>query len=349
MGSGPARYRFAMKILCPQCKTAYEIAPTALGSSGRQVRCVRCQSVWFAETPRLAADMTPAARQPVAAAPQHGVIRGIAAKSPATAAPDEPAPSPAAAEAATPEPADATAADPATAPPDDAEAALPPDAAGASAEPGDDPQSDPAAVESEAAEIANTPEEAAAPASAEAADAASPTPVNYESLAARRPKTRRVGKRRPPARSWRGQGWAALIIGLIVVNGSLIAGRSEVVRVLPQTASLFETIGLPVNLRNLAFEGIKTKHEQQDGVIMLVVEGIIATTGRTITEVPRLRFSIEAANGHEIYAWTALPTRTRLAPGETLPFKTRLASPPEQGRIIKVRFFTPLDLATGLR
>jgi hypothetical protein len=133
------------------------------------------------------------------------------------------------------------------------------------------------------------------------------------------------------------------------VNASLILGRAEVVRVLPQTASLFEAIGLQVNLRDLGFKNIKTTQELHDGVNILVVEGTIVATGRSVTEVPRLRFAIGAANGHEIYAWTALPSRTKLAPGETLPFRTRLASPPEQGRSVKIRFFTPHDLAAGLR
>jgi hypothetical protein len=66
-------------------------------------------------------------------------------------------------------------------------------------------------------------------------------------------------------------------------------------------------------------------------------------------DVPRLRFAISAANGHEIYAWTALPTRAKLSPGEVLPFRTRLASPPEQGRTVKIRFFNRRDIATGLR
>jgi hypothetical protein len=90
-------------------------------------------------------------------------------------------------------------------------------------------------------------------------------------------------------------------------------------------------------------------YEQHDGSPILVVAGEIVPTGSSPVDVPRLRFSIQAENGHEIYAWTALPTRSRLAPGETLPFRTRLASPPEQGRTIEVRFFNRLDIASGMR
>jgi hypothetical protein len=158
---------------------------------------------------------------------------------------------------------------------------------------------------------------------------------------------RRIKRRAKPV--WRSHALGAAIFLLMALNIGLILGREQVVRVLPQTASLFETIGLPVNLRNLAFREIKTTEELHDGVTILVIEGKIVATGQEPADVPRLRFSIGAANGHEIYAWTALPTRTRLAPGETLPFRTRLASPPEQGRFVKVRFFTRYDLASGLR
>ena len=104
-----------------------------------------------------------------------------------------------------------------------------------------------------------------------------------------------------------------------------------------------------VNLRDLAFKDIHTTYDEQDGVTILVVQGSIVATGRSAVDVPRLRFAIQAANGHEIYAWTALPSRTKLAPGQALPFKSRLASPPEQGRSVKIRFFNRQDVASGLR
>jgi hypothetical protein len=179
-------------------------------------------------------------------------------------------------------------------------------------------------------------------------DASAANTVDIESVAAVPPEMpRRVKRRAKPI--WRSHALGAAIFLLMGLNIALILGREQVVRVVPQTASLFETIGLPVNLRNLAFREIKTTEELHDGVTILVIEGKIVATGYEPADVPRLRFSIGAANGHEIYAWTALPTRTRLAPGEVLPFRTRLASPPEQGRFVKVRFFTRYDLASGLR
>ena len=139
----------------------------------------------------------------------------------------------------------------------------------------------------------------------------------------------------------------AALCALVLVLFCLVAARQQVVRFLPQTASLYARIGLPVNLRGLAFANIKTAREMQDGVPVLTVEGeIVGTTGRH-TEVPRLRIAVTDGSGNEIYAWTARPPRTLLPPGETLPFRSRLASPPSEASGISVRFFNRRDAQAG--
>lgn len=310
-----------MKIVCPNCKTAYELAPVALGSAGRTVRCARCQTQWFAEAlkavplgsrPRPTFTPVVAATADVVAAPE-------AAASNVEAVAPPPAPPPAAAEANPPT-------TPPTAPPPAGESQ------NAAA---------PTAVNESATGSAADPVEAGA------TEETTPK-ADIESLAARR-----LAKRRPPRKPAKSRfpisRIAAAVAGLVAIDAGLVIWRTEVVRVLPQTASLYEYVGLPVNLRDLAFKDIRTTYDEQDGVTILVVDGSIVATGRSTVDVPRLRFAIQAANGHEIYAWTALPTRTKLAPGEALPFKSRLASPPEQGRSVKIRFFNRQDVASGLR
>jgi predicted Zn finger-like uncharacterized protein len=139
----------------------------------------------------------------------------------------------------------------------------------------------------------------------------------------------------------------AATCGLALVLFCLVAARQQIVRFLPQTASVYARIGLPVNLRGLAFENIKTTRGIEDGVPMLVVEGeIVGTTGRH-AEVPRLRFAVTDRTGREVYAWTTRPSRTLLPPGETLPFRSRLASPPAEASGISVRFFNRRDAQAG--
>jgi len=51
-----------------------------------------------------------------------------------------------------------------------------------------------------------------------------------------------------------------------------------------------------------------------------------------------------AETGHEIYSWTALPDRKALGAGERMAFRSRLATPPPEGRDVVVRFFNRRDL-----
>ena len=61
----------------------------------------------------------------------------------------------------------------------------------------------------------------------------------------------------------------------------------------------------------------------------------------------RLRFSVRDAQGAEIYAWNTVLEQSVLKPGERAAFRSRLASPPAEGRSIDVRFFTRRDIAGG--
>ncbi|ODM70596.1 MJ0042-type zinc finger domain-containing protein [Bradyrhizobium elkanii] len=133
---------------------------------------------------------------------------------------------------------------------------------------------------------------------------------------------------------------AALIIALFV-------WRNDVVRLLPQTALFYKMAGLDVNLRGLAFKDLKITNETVDGKPVLVIEGMIVGQTRKPVELPRLRFSVRDAQGAEIYAWNAELEQPVLHPGERAFFKSRLASPPPEGRNIDVRFFNKRDLTGG--
>jgi hypothetical protein len=79
------------------------------------------------------------------------------------------------------------------------------------------------------------------------------------------------------------------------------------------------------------------------------VEGTIMNTSDKPVTVPRLRFAARDAAGQEIYAWTALPGRSILGPGEKLDFRSRLASPPANAKKVMVRFFNAQDAAAGTK
>src|SRR3954453_18962325 len=66
---------------------------------------------------------------------------------------------------------------------------------------------------------------------------------------------------------------ACAAMGALVL--ALVIWRVDVVRLLPQTALFYTTVGLEVNLRGLAFKDIKISNETVDGKPVLVIEGKI--------------------------------------------------------------------------
>lgn len=128
---------------------------------------------------------------------------------------------------------------------------------------------------------------------------------------------------------------------------ALVFWRADLVRLLPQTAAFYKLVGLDVNLRGLRFKDVKISSEMVEGKPVLVIEGSITGESNKPMEIPRLRFSVRDAQGAEIYAWNALLEQSVLRPGERAQFKSRLASPPPEGRNIDVRFFNRRDITGG--
>jgi hypothetical protein len=166
---------------------------------------------------------------------------------------------------------------------------------------------------------------------------------DIESVAARRERPNRALLRWPLSRLQTG------ILALALLDTILVGWRSDVVRALPQTASFYSSLGLPVNLRGLVFDNVATVTEQHEGVPILVVEGNVVNTTRRNEDVPRIKFILRNATHHEIYSWTAVPVRALLQPGEGVGFRTRLASPPADARDVVVRFVNRRDLVAANR
>ena len=178
-------------------------------------------------------------------------------------------------------------------------------------------------------------------------DPGEPESTETETIAARRARHAqmdRKSKRTPLQRIF---SLPVLIVVLAAVLIGALTQRVALVRQFPQTASLFAMLGMPVNLRGLSFMDVKSRSEFVDGAAVLVVEGTIVNLTPKTLEIPRLRLALRNNTGHEVYAWTAVPSRTTLGSGDGLPFRSRLASPPVDGRDVIVRFFSRRDAGPG--
>jgi predicted Zn finger-like uncharacterized protein len=321
-----------MLIICPSCTTSYLIDPASVGSAGRTVRCARCKTTWFAGGPKPTPEVSAFVDSVIAEAEaQSGEPRPAAVRP----KPDEPVPArdePAAADDFGHEPSEPPPALPEIATPS---APVVPAARSNDLAPHEENAPEPLT-------IADAPSLVPPIAHAQFPDAdeAEHDSEDVESFAARRArlKIRRQQKRRSSR-------WTAIVLVLFAFNVALIGSRAEVVRYLPQTASLFAAIGLPVNLRNLKFEGVRISKDSEDGVTTLIIEGNIVSTADKPVEIPRLRFAARNASGQEVYTWTALASRSILPPGASLEFSSRLVAPPADATDVVVRFFNSQDLS----
>jgi predicted Zn finger-like uncharacterized protein len=322
-----------MLIVCPSCATSYMTDPASLGPAGRSVRCARCKATWFAGGPQSAPDAEP-----------RGVIKDkgeaafvddqiAEAQTAGTQAPSDRQVEPRAGENSGSEGDETSPESEPPVPLATTEPALPRAEPFVSAD-----AYEPAAIADAPPLVPPIEHDAAQP-------AAAPTDTeDGESFAVRR--LRLQSRRKRTRRSSR---WSALILVLFAFNVALIGARNEVVRYLPQTASLFSAIGLPVNLRHLDFENVRITREAADGATMLVVQGSIVSMSSMPVEVPRLRFAARNKAGQKIYTWSMKPGRSILQPGERLDFRSQLASPPKDAATVMVRFFTADDAMVGAK
>jgi predicted Zn finger-like uncharacterized protein len=172
-------------------------------------------------------------------------------------------------------------------------------------------------------------------------------PDQGETIAAKRARQIHADRKDRPGLLRRLVSLPVLIVMMLAILLGALNWRAAVVRHFPQTASLYAALGLPVNLRGLFFQDVKSRTEFEDGVSVLVIEGTIVNLTTRTLDVPRLRFALRNASGHEVYAWTAQPTKSTLGSGNGLPFRARLASPPVDGRDVIVRFLNRRDVAAG--
>ena len=320
-----------MLIVCPNCATSYDVEVASLRPNGRQVRCVRCRTVWHAELSHAdklmaAADALAPVRRAVEAVAE--AVAGEPEREPLAGQFDAEA-SDQAAQAA----AEMTFDAPADRSPSEAIAGADSDAEPNDSLEVDSPPIVPADLDPDRLPIGGGPDD----------DTSAEPFEDAETTAARR--FQRPSKRKRWA--WPLSRLQSGILALIIVDAIVIGWRSDFVRALPQTASFYAFIGLPVNLRGLDFDDLATPTEQHEGVPILVVEGSIVNTARKLADVPRLRFSVRNAARQEIYSWTAVAPRPLLASGEALAFRTRLASPPPDAHDVLVRFVTRYDILSG--
>lgn len=331
-----------MKISCPSCEATYQLADRAIGATGRKVRCTRCGTIWHAmpDAPVPEPEDDEAGWNTAAQSKTGADDKELDAWRAALNEDD------AETEIATPhrETAEDGTGDEAADEGDDGKVVP----FRAARDTGETASADPAGWDEADVDTADEPA-TDGPASDKAPDAAEKTidaePAGFKADPAPvRPV--RVGaktkpRRKPPGRA---QPLSSAVVGglilaaLVVVIGTAFAVREPIVRAVPDLAGLYELVGLPTDLRGLAFADVKTYRHVEGSTPVLVVEGRIENVSDRDRPVPQIRFGLKSAAGREVYAWTMAPAKPDLASEETMTFKSKLPAPPDAATDVQVRF-----------
>ena len=134
-------------------------------------------------------------------------------------------------------------------------------------------------------------------------------------------------------------GWVGLFAVLLLIAFAAITYRQHIASIWPQSTGVYNSLGLAVNASGLDFQKVDYRRETEDGQVVLAVSGEIVNTSSRQLPVPQtVRVTLSDSGKRELYHWTFKPSVTLLAPGQSAPFLTRLASPPSAARNLEVSF-----------
>jgi hypothetical protein len=122
-----------------------------------------------------------------------------------------------------------------------------------------------------------------------------------------------------------------------------LGGREAAVAVLPDLASLYAALGLPVNLDGLAIEGVAAERTALKEGARLTVRGTIRNVSGAAQAVPALTASLYDGAKAAVEVRGFDPPARMIGAGEAAPFLLALDRVPDQAREVVVRLRRPAE------
>ena len=133
-------------------------------------------------------------------------------------------------------------------------------------------------------------------------------------------------------------GWASFTLFALAPLISAALMPETVVMAAPSTFRIYEKLGYNINIYGLDIRHVEQQNTIVNGAHVLMIKGEISNSTDSVRKIPSLRFALHADDSQELYVWTLDTTSRPLRPGETTSFTTRVASPPELAKNLKIRF-----------
>lgn len=298
-------------IVCPHCGTRYQVPSETIGSKGRQVQCAHCNKAWqaMAEKPAPMPKPAPAPKAPVADPNEDDRMFDADAEAELDAQFEAEQRRTAEAEVED---------DPADALMQEAQRAL---------------------EEARAALSARPAEPAAAPVKATPAD------KKREKAFSRRQAA--LTRQLPMARVRR----TLRIVGVgtlaLMLTGGLVL-RADLVRLFPDLAGVYESVGLGVNVVGLDFRDVTTLIARDKDSEIIEVDARIYSVSPGEVKVPPVVVTLLDVEGAALYQWSVAPSAASMRPGEILDFSTEVRRPPPGTTRVRLGFAQGGRQAAGM-
>lgn len=133
-------------------------------------------------------------------------------------------------------------------------------------------------------------------------------------------------------------GWLAVLLILLILTG-LVLGRNELVAIAPQTAPIYQRVGLPVTQPiGLELAGIVSERLAGDNGDTLRITGAVRNIAGAERAVPRLRVALLDSARDEVLVREVDVPQAVLAAGASTRFSVDLDDPPADARNFSVTF-----------
>ena len=136
----------------------------------------------------------------------------------------------------------------------------------------------------------------------------------------------------------RASGWMSLGLFALAPFISAALMPETVVMAAPATFPIYEKLGYNINIYGLDIRHVEQQNTIVDGAHVLLIKGEISNSTDSVRKIPSMRFALHGDDAKELYVWTLDTSSRPLRPGETTSFTTRVASPPELGKNLQIRF-----------
>ena len=131
-----------------------------------------------------------------------------------------------------------------------------------------------------------------------------------------------------------------VIVLLLAALGGGYFFRNRIVAHWPQSAQIYEAIGLPIIRpeERLELANISSMMEPGGPDHVLQIQGEIFNPTNAEVKLPRLQASLRDDSGKRLFDWVFDAGPQTIRPGEIVPFKTETRNPPDQATKIGVDF-----------